>query len=92
MPDRPRREAKNGLSHVRFFGKHVRFFRHHVRFFDQKKKKCFEKKLLIFLPVGFFSGLPLLLTSATLGTWLADIGINKTNSVSVFIFSFEYKF
>ena len=41
-------------------------------------KKCFEKNLLIFLPVGFFSGLPLLLTSATLGTWLADIGINKT--------------
>ena len=28
--------------------------------------------------MGFFSGLPLLLTSATLGTWLADVGINKT--------------
>ena len=41
-------------------------------------KKCFEKKLLIFLPIGFFSGLPLLLTSATLGTWLADLGIDKT--------------
>ena len=34
VPNRPRREAKNGLSHVRFFGKHVRFFRHLVRFFD----------------------------------------------------------
>ena len=41
-------------------------------------KKCFEKKLLIFLPVGFFAGLPLLLTSATLGTWLADVGITMT--------------
>ena len=38
MPDRPRREAKNGLSHVRFFGKHVRFFRHRARFLI--KKKC----------------------------------------------------
>ena len=38
----------------------------------------FCKRLLIFLPVGFFSGLPLLLTSATLGTWLADLGVNKT--------------
>ena len=28
--------------------------------------------------MGFFSGLPLLLTSATLGTWLADVGVNKT--------------
>ena len=41
-------------------------------------KNCFKKRLLIFLPVGFFSGLPLLLTSATLGTWLADLGVNKT--------------
>ena len=41
-------------------------------------KKCFEKKLLIFLPIGFFAGLPLLLTSATLGTWLADVGITMT--------------
>jgi len=28
--------------------------------------------------MGFFSGLPLLLTSATLGTWLADVGVSKT--------------
>ncbi len=41
-------------------------------------KNCFKKRLIIFLPIGFFSGLPLLLTSATLGTWLADLGINKT--------------
>ena len=41
-------------------------------------RECSKKNLLIFLPVGFFSGLPLLLTSATLGTWLADLGINKT--------------
>ncbi len=41
-------------------------------------RECFKKKLLIFLPIGFFSGLPLLLTSATLGTWLADLGVNKT--------------
>ena len=41
-------------------------------------KNCFKKRLLIFLPIGFFSGLPLLLTSATLGTWLADLGVNKT--------------
>ena len=36
VPNWARREAKNELSHVRFFGKHVRFFRYHVRFFDQK--------------------------------------------------------
>ena len=41
-------------------------------------KLCFKKNLIIFFPLGFFSGLPLLLTSATLGTWLADVGINKT--------------
>lgn len=41
-------------------------------------KICLKKRLLIFLPVGFFSGLPLLLTAATLGTWLADLGVNKT--------------
>ena len=41
-------------------------------------KISLKKRLLIFLPVGFFSGLPLLLTSATLGTWLADLGVNKT--------------
>ena len=34
VPNWPRREAKNGLSHVRFFGKHVRFFRYRVPFFD----------------------------------------------------------
>ena len=28
--------------------------------------------------MGFFSGLPFLLTSATLGTWLADVGVYKT--------------
>ena len=37
-----------------------------------------KKKLVYFFPMGFFSGLPLLLTSATLGTWLADVGVNKT--------------
>ena len=41
-------------------------------------KLCLKKNLFIFFPMGFFSGLPLLLTSATLGTWLADVGINKT--------------
>lgn len=41
-------------------------------------KISLKKRLLIFLPIGFFSGLPLLLTSATLGTWLADLGVNKT--------------
>ena len=46
MPDRPRREAKNGLSHVRFFGKHVRFFRYRVRFFDSKKI-CIEREMYL---------------------------------------------
>ena len=41
-------------------------------------KLCLKKNLFIFFPLGFFSGLPLLLTSATLGTWLADVGVNKT--------------
>ena len=41
-------------------------------------KLCLKKNLFIFFPMGFFSGLPLLLTSATLGTWLADVGVNKT--------------
>ena len=41
-------------------------------------KLCLKKNLFVFFPLGFFSGLPLLLTSATLGTWLADVGINKT--------------
>ena len=40
-----------------------------------------KKKLIyffFFFQWGFFSGLPLLLTSVTLGTWLADVGVNKT--------------
>jgi len=41
-------------------------------------KLCLKRNLIIFFPLGFFSGLPLLLTSATLGTWLADVGVNKT--------------
>ncbi len=32
----------------------------------------------IFLPIGFVSGLPLLLTSSTLGMWLADVGLDRT--------------
>ena len=34
--------------------------------------------VLVFIPIGFAAGLPLLLTASTLGVWMADIGVNRT--------------
>lgn len=46
-------------------------------------KVWLRPNVLVFLPLGFVSGLPLLLTSSTLGIWLADVGIDKT-TISLF--------
>ena len=46
------------------------------------------------LPLGFSSGLPLLLTGSTLGTWLATVGISlkAIGVLSLVGLSYSWKF
>ena len=41
-------------------------------------KVYLDKNILIVFFLGFSSGLPLFLTSATLFLWMADVGIDKS--------------
>ena len=41
-----------------------------------------EPRVLIILPLGFASGLPLLLTFSTLSAWLATAGVTRSGLAS----------
>lgn len=49
-------------------------------------------RVLVMLPLGFASGLPLLLTSDTLGTWLANAGVDVAKIGALALVSLPYQF
>ena len=55
-------------------------------------KLWLRPKIYIFFPIGLVSGLPLLLTSSTLGVWLADVVIDRTTIALFALVGMPYAF
>ena len=63
-----------------------RFFQHWSRSFLDAVSFYGERRLIIVFLMGFASGLPLLLSGATLSIWLTEAGVSLT-AIGLFAFA-----